>query len=295
VEKNGIPLVDVAGFSYPAKEVRNKSLKGYAVKRDIPAIGMLHTAMVSGSDSYVPCSKDDLLDCGLDYWALGHVHQGRVVNDDNPAIVWSGAPQKLNPNETGAGGFYVVEIDEMGHFNRRFIDADTVRFGEIMVDASDCPAIENLPDCIAAAVRDAATSEGSHTIYRITVKGRCEYAAELRRGNNIEQVVDAVQDILSAESPFIHPDIIDFKLCGCYDMESLAEEGSLPGDIAAAAIEAGKRPDLFAAEVKADLEPMFARWKNRRLLESPDESELASLSVGAAQLLLDRLLEEDGE
>lgn len=295
IEKNGMPLADIAGFSYLTKEVRNKSFKGYRIKNDLPAIGMLHTAMVSGRDSYVPCSKDDLLECGLDYWALGHVHQGRVPNEDNPVIAWSGAPQKLNPNETGPGGFFVVEMDETGHFGRRFIVSDTVRFGAVTVDASSCPTIENLPDCIIAAIRDAAEAEGANIIYRITVEGRCDFAAELRRGTKAEQVVEAVRDILKAESPFIHPDIIDFRLCGCYDMGRMAGDGSLPGDIAAAALDAEKRPDLFAAEVQADLDPLFSRWKNRRLLDPPVDSELSSLSAEAAQLLLDRLLEEEGE
>lgn len=294
VERDGVPLADIVGFSYPAKEVASKALAGYKIKSDIPAIGMLHTAMVSGRDSYVPCSKDELMDCGLDYWALGHVHQGRVANEDNPAIIWSGAPQKLSPNEVGAGGFNIVEVDDKGDFTRRFVIADTVRFGEITVDVSDCPAIGNLADSIVATVRAASVEEGTNLIYRINVKGHCEFAAELRRGTNVEQVIEAVRDILEAESPFIHPDIIDFKLCGCYDMAGMAGDGSLPGDIAAAVLEAESRPDLFAAEVLPDLEPLFSRWKNRRLVELPGDAELASMAGEAAQLLLDRLLEEDG-
>ena len=74
-----------------------------------------------------------------------------------------------------------------------------------------------------------------------------------------------------------------------------ARQARKDGDIAAAALDAEKRPDLFAAEVQADLDPLFSRWKNRRLLDPPVDSELSSLSAEAAQLLLDRLLEEEGE
>ena len=51
-------------------------------------IGLLHTACGSTAhENYAPCTPSDLVSRGYDYWALGHVHERRVVQRD-PWIVF---------------------------------------------------------------------------------------------------------------------------------------------------------------------------------------------------------------
>ena len=57
-------------------------------------IGLLHTSLAgaAGHDTYAPCSANDLIAHGFDYWALGHVHI-RQVHSEKPHVVMPGMPQ----------------------------------------------------------------------------------------------------------------------------------------------------------------------------------------------------------
>ncbi len=292
IHKNNEPQAEIIGFSYPGKEVKNKSLRGYKRQSaELPAIGMLHTAIAPSPNSYVPCSLADLLECDLDFWALGHVHQRRDERPAGPIIGWSGAPQKLNPNETGGGGFYLVESSGDGIFDRRFVPADSVRFAEMQIDVSDCPEIEQLPEYITNKIQ-AAVSEEVPVIARAIASGRCTFSREVRKGRRLEEIVDTVREDLAAAEPCIHLDVLDLRLRGDYELEQLAGDNSLPGDIAAALKSISRSPEEFAETAIPCLDPLFFKWKNRKLLDVPDASELAELASEAGKLLLDRLLED---
>jgi DNA repair protein SbcD/Mre11 len=71
-------------------------------------IGMLHTSLGGYSEhaSYAPTTPSRLTDKGYDYWALGHVHKSRVIQDGTPQepwIVYPGIPQGRDMGETGVG------------------------------------------------------------------------------------------------------------------------------------------------------------------------------------------------
>ena len=108
----------VYGVSYPTREVRENltprfdgtgSAQGFV-------IGLLH-ANVGGNqyhDSYAPCTVSDLANTGFDYWALGHVHTRQMLRETGPTIVYPGNSQGRHPNEPGARGVYLVEVDDHG-------------------------------------------------------------------------------------------------------------------------------------------------------------------------------------
>ena len=77
-------------------------------------IGLLHANVGGNTDHalYAPCSLEDLAQSGIDYWALGHVHTRQVLRERTPTVVYPGNPQGRHPNETGARGVYLVEVDD---------------------------------------------------------------------------------------------------------------------------------------------------------------------------------------
>ena len=108
----------VFGISYPHREVgENLSLRFRGIaSAGAFNIGLLH-ANVGGNPnhgSYAPCTVADLEDAGMDYWALGHVHTRQTLREQGPTIAYSGNPQGRHPNETGARGVYLVEVDDYG-------------------------------------------------------------------------------------------------------------------------------------------------------------------------------------
>ena len=107
-------------------------------------IGLLH-ANVGGNpdhDLYAPCSLDDLAQSGIDYWALGHVHTRQVMRERAPTVVYPGNPQGRHPNEPGARGVYLVEVDASGSINLDFRATDTVRWEQASIDISAVACVD---------------------------------------------------------------------------------------------------------------------------------------------------------
>ncbi|GAH49465.1 unnamed protein product, partial [marine sediment metagenome] len=90
VEAEGDMIATVYGISYPTQEVRrNLATEFRRDEKDVYAIGLLHCNVGenTGHEPYAPCSVEDLVRAGMDYWALGHVHNRRIMREDKPVIV----------------------------------------------------------------------------------------------------------------------------------------------------------------------------------------------------------------
>lgn len=72
-------------------------------------LGVLHTSLdgLASRTRCAPTSAEALAARGYDYWALGHVHQHRVVATD-PWIVYAGTLQGRGPDEPGSKGATVI-------------------------------------------------------------------------------------------------------------------------------------------------------------------------------------------
>ena len=98
-------------------------------------IGLLHTSLTGreGHENYAPCSLDDLLNKGFDYWALGHVHQFEMVSQ-KPPIVFPGCIQGRHIRETGAKGCVLVTAEEGKPLEIARHDMDVIRWERVHVD-----------------------------------------------------------------------------------------------------------------------------------------------------------------
>ena len=127
----------VHGISYPKREVNeNLALRLGKVDPGPFSIGLVHANVNNdtGHAAYAPCSLDDLAQSGVGYWALGHVHARQVLNEGEPTVVYPGNPQGRHPNETGARGLYLVEVDDGGKVSLEFRAMDVVRWESLLVD-----------------------------------------------------------------------------------------------------------------------------------------------------------------
>lgn len=102
------------------KETRNLALWFRRAEQNCPQIGVLHTTLNiggAGEAPYAPCSPEDLIAAGLDYWALGHIHDHRQVLS-KPVALYSGSMQGLNINEQGPHGCVLVTLEDEGVNNK---------------------------------------------------------------------------------------------------------------------------------------------------------------------------------
>lgn len=102
----------ILGQSYGQRwENRKMHLSYTPPNHDLINIGVLHTALKTGQKNYIPCSAEELKSAqDIDYWALGHVHQRRIVHSSYPTIAFPGIPQGRYKDEPGLGGCLLVTL-----------------------------------------------------------------------------------------------------------------------------------------------------------------------------------------
>ena len=105
--------VAVHGQSFAEMHVSENVVLTYPpARRDLFNIGMIHTSADgrAGHDVYAPCSREDLLNRGYQYWALGHVHKREVLSEE-PLVLFPGNLQGRHIRESGPKGCSVVCVD----------------------------------------------------------------------------------------------------------------------------------------------------------------------------------------
>ena len=145
VSKNGEEIARVIGQSYRGREDARKMHLGYhAPDSNLINIALLHTQLEAGNNRYVPCTLPELKgNREIDYWALGHIHKRRILNDSKPVIAYSGIPQGRDINEEGTGGCFLVEISSTENPKLSFIPTSPVVWAalEILRDDGEEPRI----------------------------------------------------------------------------------------------------------------------------------------------------------
>lgn len=168
--------VTVHGRSFPQRDVTEN------LARDYPApmaghfnIGVLHTAC-QGNESYhalyAPCTVEQLVNHGYDYWALGHVHARAVLHTD-PHIVYPGNLQGRSPRETGPKGATIVTVSDGRVTRVDHHDLDVVRWVILSVDASGTDSRTALLDRIRKAIGEAGSQAGDRALaVRLNLSGQ---------------------------------------------------------------------------------------------------------------------------
>ena len=180
----------IHGISYRKRDVtENLALRLGNVDPGPFSIGLVHGNVGNNPEhgAYAPCSLDDLAQSGVHYWALGHVHTRQVLNEQGPTVVYPGNPQGRHPNETGARGVYLVEVDDGGNVGLDFRPMDTVRWARLDSDIAALDTEQDLLDALhkgMQALLDGA--DGQSVVVRVRLTGRGELNRKLRRPNMIE-------------------------------------------------------------------------------------------------------------
>ncbi len=144
-------------------------------------IGMLHTSASGreGHESYAPCSVDQLLEKGYDYWALGHVHTREILHQ-NPWIVFPGNIQGRHIRETGAKGCTLVTLEEKQVLAVEHQSLDVFRWKNCEISIADLEYGEDVVECIEAEMqKEADRADGLPMGIRLTITGACRAHHEL--------------------------------------------------------------------------------------------------------------------
>ncbi|MDR6549019.1 DNA repair exonuclease [Paenibacillus qinlingensis] len=253
-------IAEIHGISYGNSAVtENLALKFKRGQAQVCQIGLLHTN-VDGDphhDNYAPCSKQDLVDAGMDYWALGHVHTRQVVNQ-HPTIVYPGNIQGRSIRETGPRGCYLVNIDDNGRTELTFHALDTVRWSQEKLSVASIPSEQVLKDRLGELLdRLRYEAEGRDGIVRIVLEGRSELHERLRKGRALQELVDELREEEVERGSFVWIESIEDRTASELDLAAVLEEKSFLGDLlryAAAMQNDDALLESFAGEALAALQ-----------------------------------------
>ena len=140
-------------------------------------IGVLHTGLggMGGHANYAPCSLDDLINKGYDYWALGHVHRAQVLHEQ-PRIVFPGNLQGRHVREDGAKGAYLVAVENNQVAQTLSVHTDVVRWAVLHVSLDKASSVDDAVERMRGTIEDAVVSiaDGRLLACRIELRGRTE-------------------------------------------------------------------------------------------------------------------------
>lgn len=175
--------VALHGQSFRQRDVADNLVPGYPnPMQGMFNIGVLHTALggMAGHANYAPCSLDDLIAKGYDYWALGHVHNGQILHE-NPHVVFSGNLQGRHIRETGPKGACLVKVDDGEVTDLTTLHCDVVRWSRLSVPVDDCSSLTEVSDCVRQSIERGVDeqAEGRLLACRIELTGSSRIHDEL--------------------------------------------------------------------------------------------------------------------
>lgn len=296
VESDGEPLAQVYGVSYRRRDVKTDLARAFRRTEDAGIhIGVLHCSVSGASEGhepYAPCSIDDLVASGMDYWALGHVHAPRILKEKDPLVVYPGCPQGRQINESGPHGVFVVDVDSSGNLHPREVPVDRYRWERIEVETSGCRTLEEVLSVVATACERASADDADKGhIFRINLVGKGPVHTELANQDDFAGLVDEIRGSVglgvAIESVTDHtgPD---------RDIDALAAEDTLVGYFVRQSKEIIEDGEAME-ELERYLSELYAKPNVKKLLGGPDKNMLREYTERALVRGVDMLLEDEGK
>jgi DNA repair exonuclease SbcCD nuclease subunit len=162
-------------------------------------IGVLHTSCNGrpGHDPYAPCSLEDLVSKGYQYWALGHIHEYEQLHAD-PHVLYPGNLQGRGIHECGAKGALLVHVKDDEVTVERLI-LDRVRWFDVTVDVEGLTDPNEVHDLLSSLIRPIvaeaeADSQPRLLLVRIHLRG-CTALHSAHRSER-DQLRDDIQATL---------------------------------------------------------------------------------------------------
>ncbi len=273
-ERDGSVLVAISGISYPRRDVREDLSTHLHPEPGVFNIAVLHCNVGSSDhEAYSPTTIDVLQSRGFDYWALGHVHERRVVSTE-PHIVYPGNTQGRHVNEPGRKGCHVVTVDQGMVIGLEFVELAAFEWRRVRVDISGHPTLDSLTDSVRI--------EGKGVIAELEFVGRGPLDNVLRAPDAAREVAKRICDESGSR-------LARFKLSTRppLDLEAMSGGHDLMAEILRTAD--GMRD---ASSVIERLKGVEGASRFKDWLDGFSEQELLDMVEDAALLLADRLLEE---
>lgn len=294
-KRNNEVLANVYGISYRQRDVKANLASQFPQKNDNDpfSIGVLHCNVggITEHDNYAPCTIDDLVKCGMDYWALGHVHNKMVLKADYPYIVYPGNSQGRNIRETGEKGCYLVQIDENKNIEASFIPIDKIRWFIKEINISN---IDNIQDLIDELIKEKesirSASDERDSIIRFRLNGRTSLNREIR--DKEAEIIQILREDENDRKQFAWVESIVLNTRSYIDISSRKQVDDFIGEFLKMA-DSIKTSGNFKTDMLKILTSVPEYSVISKQLSSLTEDDLFSILEDAESLGLDWLMVEE--
>ncbi|MBS1854930.1 MAG: DNA repair exonuclease [Acidobacteria bacterium] len=193
--------IDALGVAIHGQSFREKNITSDLAATYLPAIpsafniGLLHTCLDGDARhySYAPVSAGALAAKGYQYWALGHVHQRRLLEQDGVPIVFPGNLQGRFIPETGPKGCEVVTVDDDFAISSRFEALDVVRWLEESVDLTGANTVDDADRLVSETLNTARVAHPSRLLaVRLHLHGTTGLTGRLPRGEDMRDHFNSI-------------------------------------------------------------------------------------------------------
>lgn len=248
VVHKGRAVATVQGISY-ATRATSENLALRFSRPDGPGlhVGLLHCNVqgaAQGYADYSPCTLDDLRRARLDYWALGHVHQQRILHrgtgPGDPWIVYAGNSQARSPraSERGPKGAVVVHVEHGRVTEVEPVACDRVRFDERECAIDGLEALDDLEDRLVSHAESAlGDASGRSVVLRARLVGRGPLHSELARPAACADLLAHLRDAAGGTERFCWWDSLEDETAPEADRDSIRARGDFAADLLALADE----------------------------------------------------------
>jgi DNA repair protein SbcD/Mre11 len=273
------------GQSFSARAVTTNLAAGYPDAR--PGwfnIGVLHTSCDKrpGHDNYAPCSLEDLVQRGYQYWALGHVHTFEILHE-HPHILYAGNLQGRNARECGDKGAVLVEVEDDEVLSLKRLSLSRVRWASLSIDLTDITSEDEAFELYRRAIsNEVVLAPQSPLICRISIGGTTPLHRHLHEDHG------RLRDELKAAADQSREDIWleDVRLATTEPTAVHAGEANATGiDLSAMLSRILASPELLDS-TKAEIHTIIAKMPTAALAaELSDEQTIRDLIDEAFELL----------
>ncbi|MFC1580001.1 exonuclease SbcCD subunit D [Thermodesulfobacteriota bacterium] len=296
VNRDGVLVAQVQGISYPQRDERRNLARLFSKNSPGFHLGLLHANVGSdtGHEPYAPCTLEDLITSGMDYWALGHVHSRRILSDGVPTVLYPGNTQGRNIQETGERGCYLVKVEDDHHVGFEFHATDVVRWAMEEVSINSLETEQDLLKTLEDRCRRISEEQsGRSVIVRIVLSGHGPLYSLLSNPNTLEELLEMIRESGMSRSPFVWVEQIRSTVHPEVDRDERIGGGDFLGELLRCAKELqGDGPEEF---LKKELGPLFMDAKARGFVTLPGDSRAKALLLRAEDMCVAGLYDEDSE
>ncbi|HIE51058.1 MAG TPA: DNA repair exonuclease [Armatimonadetes bacterium] len=295
VAGDGGDLAVLWGVSYPTREVRKSLLPGFGQKREqLFHIGLLHCNVGSdtGHEPYAPCTMDELLRTGMDYWALGHVHRPGVLHEPAPVVCYSGTTQGRSIAEPSEHGCYLVEVHESGMAHAQFLPTDLIRFAQDTIAVNEDDSLDSVRDRLHERCAEMlASNAGRSLIVRLRLEGHSSVSPDINRPGAEQDLLTELRETFAEGEPFLWVDRLAVSVLPPIDFEARKKAEDFIGELLRLADTICEDPSELE-NLQSLLRQVYQHSSAPQSLKLPEPDEVKALIKQAARQCVERLIGE---